>query len=135
MKRFALHIRGWVILNANIPIAMNSMLEVLWFQIKLVLPYKCLYSKELWLEHTYSIILVPYVLDFFVFYVSKVHVFWHLLCMCKAQGSKIWKLRLKKMKTIISDIVSANLSKQMHLMRLGKCWIIILISTLDGAIY
>ena len=47
---------GWVIFNANVPLAisMNFTSEIGWCQIKLFLAYKIPYSKELWLEeHTY----------------------------------------------------------------------------------
>ena len=52
MKHYVLHIRGWVIPNANVPIDMNSTSEVRRYQINFFLPYKCPYIKELWLEPT-----------------------------------------------------------------------------------
>ena len=42
-----------MILNVNVPNDINSVVEVLLCQIKLFLPYKCPYSKELWPEPTY----------------------------------------------------------------------------------
>ena len=47
MRHYVLHVIGWVISNANVPIDKISTSEVGWCQIKLIEPHKCPYSKDL----------------------------------------------------------------------------------------